>query len=88
MTEADEFSEKTAMNAEEPVLMPSSEIEECELIDEEHFFDETYADQNPLFSPKNKEEAIKRLKLAEQQFNNGQWHSLDDVMDMVRRNIS
>ncbi|MBR4730469.1 MAG: hypothetical protein IK075_09470 [Prevotella sp.] len=94
MTEADEFFEKTAMKAEEPMFDSISESEECEALvedsvgDDESFFDETYADQTPVFQPKTKKEAIKRLKMAEQQFENGQWHTLEEVMDMVRRNIA
>lgn len=94
MTEADEFFEKTAMKAEEPVFDSVLEREECETLvegsmaDDERFFDETYADQAPVFQPKTKSEAIKRLKMAERQFEDGQWHTLEEVMGLVRRNIA
>ena len=91
MTEADEFIEKTAQNAEEPVLMPVSDTQEClvmEKEDDETFFDEEYADGVPLFQPRTKEEAIRRLKQAGQQFENGQWHTLDEVVAMMRCSIS
>lgn len=92
MTEADEFFEKTAMNAEEPVMAPASNVPDClvyeeDSTEEDFFFDETFADQAEVLSPFDRENAVRRLKLAEEQFQSGRWHTLDDVMKMVRQQI-
>lgn len=92
MTEADEFFEKTALNANEPVVAPVSDALDCLVYEgdspeEGPFFDESFADQAEVLSPFDRENAVRRLKLAEDQFQRGQWHTLDDVMKMVRQQI-
>lgn len=92
MTEADEFFEKTALNANEPVMAPVSDaldylVYEEDSPEESPFFDESFADQAEVLSPFDRENAVRRLKLAEDQFQSGRWHTLDDVMKMVRQQI-
>ena len=94
MTEADKFFEETAMKVEEPVLAQASNNldytvygSDIELSDDEEFFDEVYADEIPLFGPKTQAEAISRLRKAEKQLAEGNWHTLEEVVSMVRSSI-
>ena len=90
MTEADVFFERTAINAAEPLGRMD---EGCTLygdvdtLDEELFFDEDYADQLPVYGPQTKKEAVARLNAADEQFKNGQWHSLSETMSLLRQHL-
>jgi len=92
MTEVDNFFEETAMKVEEPVMAPASNsldyaVFDNKLLDDAAYFDEEYADEIPLFAPKTKIEAMRRLKESEKQFSQGNWHSLEDVMSNIRSRI-
>lgn len=92
MTEADKFFEETVMKAEEPVLAQVSSSHSFSGSDMESpedivCFDDEYADEAPLFGPKTKSVAIMRLRKAEKQFSEGDWHSLKDAMSIIRNSI-
>ena len=58
-----------------------------EFFEKTAMFDDAYSNAAPIFAPFTKEEAISRLKQAEEQFRSGQWHTMEEVLAKVRRSI-